>query len=184
MGVRRANAAFFSVSHLTTAPAGVYRIVHGEVASGVWPHGDRRKGAATDIDRATSLPMDIHRGGLSAAVTPGGECRQSAKGHNIPLYTKTATRRLPSLLDLFLIVTSLSCVWVFRPAPAGRSRRATQPGAGGPHESAESATRRVQCFGRMAPRVSEYPGWPGFHCHPIWRKSARIRRLPASPESR
>ena len=35
------------------------------------------KGAATDIDRAASLPMDVHRGGLSAAITPGGEGRQS-----------------------------------------------------------------------------------------------------------
>jgi hypothetical protein len=42
------------------------------------------KGAATDIDRAASLPMDVHRGELSAAVIPGGECRQSANSSHTP----------------------------------------------------------------------------------------------------
>jgi hypothetical protein len=44
MGVRPAKATFSSGTHPATDSGGSDRIGHGEVASGVWPLGDGRKG--------------------------------------------------------------------------------------------------------------------------------------------
>ena len=66
--------------------------VYGHLAT------DERVRQQGGVNCAISLPMDVHRGGPSAAGTLGGECRQAAKGHDIQHQQKwrpTNERRPP-----------------------------------------------------------------------------------------
>ena len=85
-------------SHPAIAPAGSDRIGHGEVAEAfVWKRSDGAAIEAPPDERVgnrnlrppryiLTLPFDdVHQGGLSAALTPGGVGQQSAnscRSHN------------------------------------------------------------------------------------------------------